>query len=197
MILGIALTGCASGADDVSVDGITAPTAAPGDSESGDAEASDESRTPRGADLATTEFTVSWTEAVDSANANFDGALTEIELDWSQDRYAYKVELVSDSEEYELRVDADTGEQFGEHTEGVDADDVAEKQAETVDPHAVVPWEEALSAALDAHSGTVSEWRLEGTERGPEYSFDIDGDSDDDHEVSVDAETGKVTEVDD
>lgn len=196
MVLGLTLTSCASGAEDVSVDDITSPTAAPGETENPGADAADTSRTARGADLATTEFAIAWTDAVDTATANFDGALAEIELDWRGDRYAYKVELVSDSEEYEVRIDADSGEQFGEQTEVIDADDVAEKQAETVDPQAVVPWSEALAAALDAHSGAVNEWKLEGTERGPEYTFDIDGGSDDDREVSVDAATGKVTEVD-
>lgn len=190
--LGLALTGCANEANEPPSDSAPPATTAPDESE-----AVDEARTPRGADLAITEFTISWEDAVDAALVNFDGELAEFELDWHRDRYAYDVELVSDVEEYEVRVDADTGEQYDERTEKIETDDLAEKQAEVVNLDAVVSWDDAVAAALDAQSGTVNEWKLEGTKHGPQYEFDVDDDSGEDYEVSVNAETGEVIKVDD
>lgn len=150
----------------------------------------------QGADLATAVFAVSWQEAVDTAKANFDGNLTEIELSWNRDRYAYKVELVSATDEYDVRVDAMTGETFDESTEMIDANEVAKKQASTIDIDTVLPWKDALAAALAAQSGSVEEWSLDGTERGPKYVFDVRDSVGNDFDVSIDAVTGTVISVD-
>lgn len=196
LVLGLA--GCAGAAEPDE----PAPPATPGDSGSsapGDSgSTSDESSaTGRGADLATTQFALSWQDAVDQAMADFDGRLAEIELDWARDRYAYTVELVSDTEEYKVRIDADTGEKYESRTEQIEADDLAEAQAEVVDLDAIVSWDEALVTALDAQQGTVNEWKLEGTERGPQYQFDIDDDAGEDYGVTIDAVSGALVEIDD
>jgi len=194
VVLSVSLAGCSGSASEnppaqgESGSASDAPSDGGGDSGA---------TTPRGADLAVTSFAISWTDAVDAAMDKFDGRLTDVELDWSMDRYAYAIELVSDSEEYEVRVDADTGEQFDESTEAIESDDIAEKQAEVVDLDEVVSWEDALATALDAQSGTVNEWKLEGTSHGPQYQFDVDDDSGEDYEVSVDATTGDLLGVDD
>lgn len=161
----------------------------------GDQQAEDTESVTEGADLATTEFATSWQEAVDIAQDAFDGGLVDIELEWASGRYAYTVGLVSDTEEFEISVDASTGETFGEERESLDADDRAEARAEIFDPAEVIAWEDALEVALQAHSGRVNEWRIEG-ERGPRYEFEIDDDSGDDVEVSVDALSGDLGEID-
>lgn len=189
--LTLVLAGCSSGSADpqaTTQSNSATSSAAPTD---------DGGRAAMGADLAVTSFAISWSDAVDTAMDNFDGQLAEIELDWSRDRYAYKIELVSDTEEYEVRVDADTGEQFDERTEPIESDDLAEKQAEVVDINEIISWDDALAAALDAQAGTVNEWKLEGTQQGPQYQFDIDDDSGEDYEVSIDAKTGKLLGADD
>lgn len=195
MALSLTLVGCAGGPD-----GSPNDAGAPSDpsrSDSGSGSSGGDSATERGADLATARFAVSWDDAVDTARGNFDGELAEVGLDWTRDRYAYKIELVSDAEEYEVPIDADTGEQFGERTEKIESDDLAEKQAEVVDADDVVPWKEALATALDARSGTVNEWKLEGTKHGPQWEFDVDGESGEDFEVTVDALTGELIGADD
>jgi len=188
------LAGC-SGGDD-SDEGPVTP--APDSSAQGEKGAPDDAgRTARGADLATTEFSVSWTDAVEAAQKNFTGDLAEIELEWQRGAYMYEVELVSKTEEYKVRIDADTGEQRDERTKKPDADDIAENLAEVVDVDRVIEWQRALKVALDAQPGTVNEWKLEGTERGPQYQFDIDSDSGQDYELTIDAVTGKLLEHDD
>lgn len=196
--LGLALTGCAGGSDDVSDDRDTAPESSPTEQETAPSGSDDGgSVTERGADLATTDFATSWEDALATGRSGFDGELAEIVLDWQRDRYAYTIELVSDTEEYEVRVDADTGEAFDEQSETIDSDDVAEKQNEVVDVDAVVSWDDALQTALGARDGTVTEWKLEGTEQGPQYQFDIESGDAEDAEVTVDAESGELLEMDD
>jgi len=194
MALSLTLVGCAGSGGSSS--GADAPPG-PSRSESGSGSSGEDSVTERGADLATAQFAVSWEDAVDTARGNFDGELAEVGLDWTRDRYAYKIELVSDTEEYELRIDADSGEQFGERTEKIESDDLAEKRAEAVDLGDVVPWKEALATALDARSGTVNEWKLEGAKHGPRWEFDIGGESGEDVEATIDARTGELIGADD
>lgn len=162
---------------------------------SGDAAAG--TATLHGADLAITQFATSWLDAVDIAKAQFDGGVTEIELDWNHNRYAYKIELASATDEYEVRIDADTGETISESTESIDADDVASTQAEVIDLSRVVSWEDALASALSAQAGVVDEWKLEGKSEGPQYEFDIVDDSGEDFEVTLDALTDNVLRVED
>lgn len=195
VVLSMMLAGCSAET------GTGEPSAPPSQSDSGSqsdapVDGSTDS-TARGADLATTAFAVSWDDAVDTAMGNFEGKLAELELDWNRDRYVYKIELVSDTEEYEVRIDADTGELVGEKTEKIESDDLAEKQAEIIDLDAIVSWDEALATALDAQNGTVNEWKLEGTEHGPQYEFDVDDDSGEDYEVTIDARTGELIGIDD
>jgi len=197
--LGLTLAGCASESAPSGDDSAPATSNGQDSGQNGDDQKKDDSgdTTQRGADLATTEFAVSWEDAVDTAMENFDGDLAEIELDWNRDRYAYKIELVSQTEEYEVRIDADTGEQFGEQTEKIESDDVAEKTSETIDLDKIVSWDDALATALDAQNGTVNEWKLEGTEHGPQWQFDIDDDAGEDYEVTVDAVSGDLIATDD
>lgn len=200
LALGLTLAGCAPASDTTNSSPDSGSSS--GSADDGATQGSDEGgdtggATERGADLATTEFEVSWQDAVETAMGNFDGELAEVELDWNRDRYAYSIELVSDSEEYEVRIDADTGEQLSEETEPIDSDDVAEKTSEVVDLDNIVSWEDALATALDAQDGTVNEWKLEGTKHGPQWQFDVDAESGEDYEVTVDAVSGDLIATDD
>lgn len=186
--LSLVLVGCAPEADDDD-DGAQDPQSSSSSQPNDSGDASD---TGEGADLATTEFALSWQDAVDQATQSFDGDLSSIELDWQQTQYAYTVELVSSEEEYEVKIDANSGDVLAEQTETMDSDDAAEKQAEIVDVQKVVPYDDALMTATDASEGRVDEWKLEGTAGGAHYQFDIAPGAGRDLEVTVDAYTGEI-----
>ncbi|TQO22337.1 PepSY domain-containing protein [Paramicrobacterium agarici] len=191
--LGLTLAGCTASDDPhPNDDGPPAPTASQSSGES-----TTGSGTERGAALATTAFALAWRDAVDTAKDGFEGELTEIELGWETDRYAYTVELLSGDHEHTAVVDAETGEVVTNSGEPVENNDVAEKKAEVIDYEGLVPLEEAMSTALDAQSGTVSEWKLEGTQNGAQWQFDINAGSGEDYEVTVDAYSGDVITTDD
>lgn len=154
--------------------------------------------TSGGADLASAEVALSWQDAVGLAQESFAGDLASIELDDGRDGLAYTIELVSEDEEYETVIGADDESVISEETERIDDDDRAEKAAETVSVDEVVELDEAMRTALAEYDGTVVEWKLEGTSRGPQYQFDIraEGDSED-VEVSIDAVSGELIGRDD
>lgn len=148
-------------------------------------------------DLADAEFALSWQDALAQARQNFDGELYSIELDWEQAQCAYTVKLVSDTEEYEIEIGADSGDVLDEETEAMDGDDIAEKTSEIVDVDRVVPWSDALQTAKGVADGRVDEWKLEGTGGGAKYEFDIDTGDGEDVEISVDAYSGELLGEDD
>ena len=172
-------------------------TATSPSSPSSSAQPSGDSGPGRDADLATTTFDVSWQDAVDIAMDGFDGQLTEVKLDWERDQWAYAVELVSDTEEYDVKVRAANAEVLREDIEPLYGDDVAETQEDIFDPATVVDLQDAQTAALGAVDGRITEWVLEGDNRGVFFEFEIlSNDGGDDTDVRVDATTGEVVEVD-
>lgn len=193
--LSLALAGCSN--PDTNAPNDEGTSAATKSQESGDSSKEvDDERTERGVDLAATNFAIDWETAIDTATGNFDGDLSEVEFDWSSDRYVYTVELFSDADEYTIRIDADTGEVLGDNLESIESDDLPEKTSEVVDPDQIVSWADAVATALDAQKGAVTEWKLEGTEHGPQWQFDIDSESGEDYEVTVNAETGDLISTD-
>lgn len=196
--LSFTLAGCSGGATSASYSSTSSNSQSDakgqGDGKNGTDAAS---VTPFGADLTVTPFAVSWVDAVDIAKKQFDGDVTEVELDWNIDRYAYKIELVSATEEYEVIIDADTGEKSNAHTERIDAEDLATKKSEVIDLDQLVTWESALAAALATQAGSVDEWNLEGRAEGPQYEFDIVDSTGNDFDVILDAMTGIVLRVED
>lgn len=147
-------------------------------------------------DLRSTEVSVSWQDAIKAAQDEFDGDPTSVKLEWQRDGLLYTVELVSDTEEYEAKVDPETGEIVREDRENLDSDDRAEAQEDVFDPSEVVDLADAMETALGEVDGPVTEWQLEGDEDGVFYTFDI-GEGRDDVEVTIDALTGEFIEIDD
>lgn len=196
--MSLMLAGCSGGADSAYDSTASSNSQSDASGQGDGTNGSDAvSATPFGADLAVTQFAVSWLDAVDIAKKQFEGGVTEVELDWNINRYAYKIELVSATEEFEVLIDADTGERSNENTERIDAEDLVTKQSEVIDLDQIVPWEDAHAAALAAQAGSVDEWNLEGRAEGPQYQFDIVDASGNDFDVILDAMTGKVVRVED
>lgn len=83
-----------------------------------------------------------------------------------------------------------------ESTESLDTEVLAEKSAEVFDPSTVVSWDVALAVAQEQREGIVVEWKLKGASSGPRYQFEI-GSGDDDVDVTIDAITGALLDLDD
>lgn len=148
----------------------------------------------RDADLAVTEFKLQWNDAVNVANGRFSGKLTEVGLDWEISQWAYAVELVSDTEEYDVKIGAMDGTILKEETGSLDDDD---SRDDVFDPASVIELRQAKDAALASVAGRITEWKLEGSDGKVFFEFQILADGDDDEtDVHVDATNATVVEID-
>lgn len=142
-------------------------------------------------DLRTAEV-IPWQDAVAAAQEQFDGELTSVTLEWDRGRLVYDIDLESDSQEYDADVDATTGEVLRDETDNDRDDD----DDDTFDPADVIDVADAMQTALDRVDGRVTEWQLDKDDRRIEFTFEI-RDGDDDVEVTIDATTGELIEIDD
>ncbi|MEV5080683.1 PepSY domain-containing protein [Streptomyces sp. NPDC056159] len=132
-------------------------------------------------------------QAVDAATKSVAGTVTEVELDGRRGKVVWEVDIVdAKGVEHEVTVNAADGKTIvgkADHDEGADhrGDAALAKSARTGLGQAVdtaldkVPGT-ATSAELDDHHGKTAAWHVHVTDdRGAA------------HEVTVDAQTGKVT----
>lgn len=132
------------------------------------------------------EFAVSLDQALETFKTEVgDDAvqITEVAFDTENGNYAYGFTGFSNGTEYEMKIDAETGDVFDSESEPDDLDDDVLDLTNVVDP------QEAMAAALEAAgSGYVSEWELDVENGTPVYEIDLENAND----VVVNAETGEV-----
>lgn len=131
-------------------------------------------------------FSVSLDDAIDQFYETFgseDINISEIQFNHDDGRYLYEFEGWDGQYEYELDIDAETGEIVQQEQD--DDDD----SGDILDLEGIISPEEAMEAALDASgSGYVEEWGLEVEDGRTIYDIDVEGGSD----QQVDAQTGDV-----
>lgn len=133
-------------------------------------------------------------EAVSAAQENFDGELVELELDEDNSEWVYEVHLESDSEEYEVKLSAEDLSVISEQTETEDDNDT-EDQFSYED---AIPHDAAVQTAMDEVGGELEGWTLDRDDGQLEYDVDLrDTDNGNDTDVTINAESGEVIEVDD
>lgn len=132
-------------------------------------------------------------DAVSAAQENFDGELTELELDDDNGQWVYKVHLENDSEEYEVDLSADDLSVLNEETESEDNNDT-EDQFSYGD---AIPHDEAVQTAMDEVGGELESWTLDRDDGQLEYDVELrNTDNGNDTDVTINAESGEVIEVD-
>ncbi|GAB2491113.1 hypothetical protein GCM10008929_14080 [Alkalibacterium psychrotolerans] len=131
-------------------------------------------------------FAVSLDDAIDLFYETFgseDINIEEIQFERDDNRFIYEFEGWDESNEYELDIDAETGDIIKqEQDDNEDTEDI-------LDLDGIISPEEAMDIALEAAgSGYVEEWKLEVEDGRTVYEIDIE--EGDDQEV--DAHTGDV-----
>lgn len=131
-------------------------------------------------------FSVSLDDAIDQFYETFgseDINIGEIQFDYDDGCHLYEFEGWDGQYEYELDIDAETGEIVQQEQD--DDDD----PGDILNLEGIISPEEAMEAALDASgSGYVEEWDLEVEDGRTIYDIDVEGGSD----QQVDAQTGDV-----
>lgn len=146
-----------------------------------------------GDELDMASFSKSIEDAIDEAKSRFDGQLTDIGVSKENNQYVYKIELESDTEEYEVSLDVNDLSVVKEETEAEDDDD-DNKYFNYSD---LVKVEDAIQTAKDNVNGKVKEWSTDFDDGNLYYEIEIVQDNGNDVDVKVDAYTGGFVESDD
>lgn len=131
------------------------------------------------------EFAVSLEEAVQIFHDTFGEGIniSDVEFDTDRGNYEYQISGWDEENDYELDIDATTGEVSEEEIErDSDRDNI-------IDFDAIISPAEAMDIAVDeSGSDFVKEWSLEEDDGFTIYEIDIENGND----VTIDAETGDV-----
>lgn len=125
----------------------------------------------------------------------YQGVITEMELDKEFNKAVYEVEIEGEKEEIELKLDGDTGEVIKEHkkerkNDGVKISEVENKQ----NNGDILSTEEVTKIALNEFSGTVTDLELDEDDDYLIYEIEIK-DGQDEADFEIDAATGKIIEL--
>jgi len=132
---------------------------------------------------------ISTDEAADIALSKYDGYIESIELEKDDGYVYYEVEIENEDAEYELDIDAMTGEILK-----VDEDDDNDDEQTKKSYDELLSVEEAKQIAVDrAGGGKVVELELEEDDNRYEYEIEINVDNQE-AEVTIDAVTGDILE---
>ncbi|HLR92575.1 MAG TPA: PepSY domain-containing protein [Atopostipes sp.] len=156
-------------------------------------ETTDEATNDTGTDTGTAsagvlsmDFQVSLDDAVQTFRDTFgtNVNIEQIEFDDDDGQYHYDIQGWDDQNEYEMEVNADTGDIIDQSTEAED-----DPEEEALDLENYVTPEEAMNAAVEnANTDVVEGWTLDFEDGQAVYEIDLEGAED----VDVDAVSGEV-----
>lgn len=152
-------------------------------------------------DLNNKKFSMNYTDAVEIfKNKHPEADVTSIELSQELGKFVYTIDGVDDSNEFEMKFDADTKAILQDNNEKLDAEDANgnERANEKLDLTGIKTPQEAMTAALKQQAGTVKEWTIERELNQTYYSVQIMN-GNQEVEVKLDSKTLEVlsTEQDD
>ncbi|MBP1939809.1 PepSY domain-containing protein [Phocicoccus pinnipedialis] len=132
-------------------------------------------------------------DAIKKAKSNFDGQLTDITLDNENNKWVYKIELESDTEEYDVTFDVNTLDVINQESETEDDDD----DNESFKYEDLVTLEEAIQTAKNEVDGRAVEISTEWDDDVLYYEVSIVSQSGEEVDVIIDAKSGDFVEIDD
>jgi uncharacterized membrane protein YkoI len=131
---------------------------------------------------------ITFEEASEKALKAANGTITDIELDNGRNPN-YEVDIIHDGFEYDLKLDAFTGEVLEQDSEKEDGD---EEEAAALSGD-LISSDEAVEAALAAAGGTVKEVSLDNDDGVASYEIELQ-DGKTTHEITVNAVDGSILE---
>jgi len=157
--------------------------------EATDGSGSEESSVDTSNGILNVEFPVTLDQATQSfydtfnENVNID----QVEFDEDDGTYEYQISGWDEENEYELDVNAETGDVVEQETDDDDDDE------ETIAFDNIISPQEAMQAAVDtADTEFVESWDLDVDDGTTVYDVELENADDDD--VTIDAETGDVVD---
>lgn len=144
--------------------------------------------TPENAVKLNKAFDKQTTKAIDKAKENFDGILESVSYEKDDGETYYQVNLENKDEEYEVKFNAKDFKVIEEETDDDSDDDF--KRLEKAQDVKVMSFKEAKELAEKEAEGKVDEWDYDVDDF--DYDFEID-----DKEVTINAKTGEIVEIED
>lgn len=92
-----------------------------------------------------------------------DAEISSVELEKSLGKYVYKVDGISNDNEYEMKFNAETKEQLSDETDRLDREDAGgvEKENEKLSLDGIKSPKEAMDKAVSEQAGDVTSWKIE------------------------------------
>ena len=131
-------------------------------------------------------------DAIKKAQSNFDGQLTDIGLEKENNKWVYKIELESDSEEYDVSYDVNTLDIIEEEkdSENDDEDNEYFKYEE------LITFDEAITTAKSEVDGKATEISTDFDDGVLYYEVSIQNQNGEDVDVIIDAKSGETVKID-
>ncbi|EAH4081036.1 hypothetical protein EDX86_05100 [Listeria monocytogenes] len=146
-------------------------------------------------------FDMSYEDAINAfKDKHSDAEISSVELEKNLGKYVYKVDGISNDNEYEMKFDAETKEQLSDETDRLDREDAGgvEKENEKIDLNGIKTPKEAMDKAVSEQSGDVTSWKIERELDTTYYEVTVKQDNNK-YEIKLNAKTLDVlqTEQDD
>ena len=137
------------------------------------------------------EFDISLDDAVAKFKETFPEEGIEVsgvELDEDDGKYAYDIQGFKENKEYEVKIDAESGDILAQEEEVDDDNDDLDDDI-AIDFATIITPKEAMTKALENNTGYVKSYELDHNDDG-KLVYEIDVEDGDD--VELDAETGDI-----
>ncbi|WP_017795681.1 PepSY domain-containing protein [Oceanobacillus kimchii] len=142
------------------------------------------------------EPTLSSDDITSIVKEQYEGKITDFELDRDNNQSHYEVEVIHDDEEYDLEIDAETGEIIKENVEKFQLENKQEATKNSnFDSSNFIGDQKAKEIALKQFSGKVVGFELDEDDDKYVYEIEVrEGNKEADFEI--DAVTGDILEMD-
>ncbi|MBC1978374.1 PepSY domain-containing protein [Listeria marthii] len=146
-------------------------------------------------------FDMSYEDAINAfKDKHGDAEISSVELEKNLGKYVYKVDGISNDNEYEMKFNAETKEQLSDETDKLDREDAGgvEKENEKLSLDGIKTPKEAMDKAVTEQAGDVTSWKIERELDTTYYEVTVKQDNKK-YEIKLNAKTLDVlqTEQDD
>ncbi|EAF8894628.1 hypothetical protein A2G21_13675, partial [Listeria monocytogenes] len=146
-------------------------------------------------------FDMSYEDAINAfKDKHSDAEISSVELEKSLGKYVYKVDGISNDNEYEMKFNAETKEQLSDETDRLDREDAGgvEKENEKLSLDGIKSPKEAMDKAVSEQAGDVTSWKIERELDTTYYEVTVKQDNNK-YEIKLNAKTLEIlqTEQDD
>lgn len=146
-------------------------------------------------------FDMSYEDAINAfKDKHSDAEISSVELEENLGKYVYKVEGISNDNEYEMKFNAETKKQLSDETDKLDQEDAGgvKKENKKLSLDGIKTPKDAMDKAITEQAGDVTSWKIERELDTTYYEVTVKQDNKK-YEIKLNAKTLEIlqTEQDD